>query len=94
MNIQNNIYDLLKRDYPLRMKIADSLHLQAETVKLWAYRKQSARIGHYMVVNIIKEHTGLTDADIFETESDISVINKIQSSQLDKVVAEGQKIQS
>lgn len=74
MNIKESIFDLLRTDYNLRKLIADSLStneniVREGTVGKWAYRKQHAKVGNYMVVNIIKQYASLDDSEIFETET-------------------------
>ncbi|MEC4049317.1 hypothetical protein OX284_007730 [Flavobacterium sp. SUN046] len=66
MEVKEQIFEILRTDYSLRKKIADDLGLRETTVTSWAYRKQHAKVGFYTVANIIKDHTGLTDKDIFE----------------------------
>ena len=72
MEIKEQIFEILRTDYSLRKKIADELGLRETTVTSWAYRKQHAKVGFYTVANIIKEHTGLTDEEIFEV---VPVVN-------------------
>jgi len=69
MNIRESIFDLLKTDYPLRKKISDELDIREGTVLKWGYRKQHAKVGNYLVVNIIKSHCGINDDEIFEPET-------------------------
>lgn len=65
MQVTDKVFEVLRLDYSLRKKIADLLQLREGTISSWVYRKQHAKVGFYTVVNIIKEHTGLVDEDIF-----------------------------
>jgi hypothetical protein len=66
MEVKEQVFEILRKEYPLRKKIADELDLRESSVASWAYRKQHAKVGFYLVTNIIKEYTGLTDEQIFE----------------------------
>lgn len=66
MNVKEKVFETLRTDYALRKKICDELGLRESSVASWSYRKQHAKVGNYKVVQIIKEHTGLTDEEYFE----------------------------
>ena len=68
MLVKEIVFEKLRTYYELRKKICDSLNLRETTVTSWAYRKQHAKVGFYTVINIIKEHTGLKDEEVFELE--------------------------
>lgn len=73
MNIKDSIFEIITKDYNLRKLIADTLSTKESivregTVLKWGYRKQHAKVGNYLVVNIIKEYSNLKDEDIFDSE--------------------------
>ncbi len=68
MKLRREIYQMIINDLDLRKKIAAQLGVLDNTVYYSAQRK-SARLQDYQVIKIIMTHTGLTESEIFETET-------------------------
>lgn len=71
MKLRPEIYQMIINDLELRKKIAVQLEVLDNTVYYSAQRK-SAKLRDYQVIKIIMEHTGLSESEIFETETEIA----------------------
>lgn len=67
MIIRNEIYQLIRTDTVLRRKIADAIGVTDSTVYGHAVRK-APKLQEYQVIKIIREYTGKSEDEIFETE--------------------------
>ncbi len=65
--MKDEVFELIQKDLSLRQKIAVSEQVQDNSIRVLCINK-SKRLSEYNILNIIKEHTGLKDKDIFETE--------------------------
>jgi len=63
--IRPEVFRQIIEDYDLRKKIADETRNREVTVSGWAYR-ESEKVLNYFVINIIKEHTGWSDSQLFQ----------------------------
>ncbi len=68
MTIKEDVYQRLKVDRALRKKIITKMKIRESNMINWIYRKSHYKIGHYYVIKIIKEHTGLTENEIFKID--------------------------
>jgi len=59
------VFDLIRTDRVLRQTIAISEGVQDNSVRVLAINK-SSKLTEFNILNIIREHTGLKDKDIFE----------------------------
>lgn len=67
MYYTREIIERLKKDTGLRLKVALALKVGEQAVKN-AIKRESKSITNISAVNAIKEHTGLSEEEIFETE--------------------------
>ncbi len=65
--MKDEVFELIQKDLSLRQKIAVSEQVQDNSIRVLCINK-SKRLSEYNILNIIKEHTGLKDKDIFTTE--------------------------
>ncbi len=65
--MKDEVFELIQKDLSLRQKIAISEQVQDNSIRVLCINK-SKRLSEYNILNIIKEHTGLKDKDIFITE--------------------------
>lgn len=72
MEVKEEIFELLLKDYELVRKIANELDIQEASVLRWGYRKQNRCVALYPVVKIIMAHTGMTEEQIFEPIEKVS----------------------
>jgi hypothetical protein len=63
--MKQRVFNLIKTDLELRKKISDVHNVSDNSIKLLAVRK-SPKLTEYNILNVIKEHTKLTDEQIFE----------------------------
>lgn len=69
--VKNEIFTLLKHNYELRKIISDKTKVRESTINQWAIRRQHFQVGFTPIANIIKEYSGLTDADFFEVKTEL-----------------------
>lgn len=61
------LFDLIKTDLDLRKKLSGIYGVSDNSIRLLGVRN-SPKLTEYNYLNIIKQHTGLKDKDIFEKE--------------------------
>lgn len=67
MKMKQFIFDLIKTDLELRKKLSGIYGVSDNSIRLLGVRN-SPKLTEYNYLNIIKQHTGLKDKDIFEKE--------------------------
>lgn len=63
--LKDDIYQIIRKDIPLRKKLAESLNIELDSVYGSAVRK-STKFSLPFVLDIIIEHTGKTKQEILE----------------------------
>ncbi len=63
--MRQRVLDMIETNLELRKKISDVHHVSDNSIKLLAIRK-SPKLTEYNILNVIREHTKLTDEEIFE----------------------------
>ncbi len=63
--MRQKIFDIIQTNLELRKKISDVHNVADSSVKTLAIRK-SPKLTEYNILNVIREHTKLTDEEIFE----------------------------
>lgn len=67
MKVKNEIFNILRQNYPLRKIISDTIDTPAQNVYLWAYRKQHNKVSNERVREILREYLSIKDTEILET---------------------------
>ncbi len=69
--LSEEVKRIIRNDIPLRKKIAEELGIEQITVYEYVARpkREKALTRYPIVIKVLKEHTGLKDKDIFESET-------------------------
>ena len=67
MKVKNEIFNILRQNYPLRKIISDTINTPVQNVYLWAYRKQHRKVSDKIVLGILREYLSIKDTEILET---------------------------
>lgn len=69
MKVKDQIFNILRQNYPLRKIISDTINTPAQNVYLWAYRKQHRKVSNEVVMEILMKYLKITAKDILETKT-------------------------
>ena len=69
MKVKDQIFNILRQNYPLRKIISDTINTPAQNVYLWAYRKQHRKVSNEVVMEILRNYLKINDSQILETSN-------------------------
>lgn len=70
MKVKDEIFNILRQNYQLRKVISDKVDTREVNVYRWACRKQHAKVGNSLVLDIIIKELGIKKSDVFEIKPD------------------------
>lgn len=69
MKVKEQIFNTLRKNYPLKKVISDTVNTPVQNVYNWCARKQHNKVGHPIVTEILRRELHITDAEIFEPKT-------------------------